>query len=192
MSRGRGEASASHKRVSRFGRGHDFFGRGYRTRRSRRETSRHAQPLTHNPDAALFPLSAAQRATWFAQQLEPAVPISIAQYVELHGDLDVDLLRRETVAAGREFQSPFLKVVEVDGRPMQYVDHTTDTSIAFLDFRGENDPVAAAHDWMDKDYRTPSISRPIDWSRRRSCVWASRITSGTAASTTSPSTDTPP
>jgi amino acid adenylation domain-containing protein/non-ribosomal peptide synthase protein (TIGR01720 family) len=112
-------------------------------------------PLTHNPDAALFPLSAAQRATWFAQQLEPAVPISIAQYVELHGDLDVDLLRRETVAAGREFQSPFLKVVEVDGRPMQYVDHTTDTSIAFLDFRGENDPVAAAHDWMDKDYRTP-------------------------------------
>ncbi|MEU2002272.1 amino acid adenylation domain-containing protein, partial [Rhodococcus sp. NPDC019616] len=112
-------------------------------------------PLTHNPDAALFPLSAAQRATWFAQQLEPAVPISIAQYVELHGDLDVDLLRRETVAAGREFQSPFLKVVEVDGRPMQYVDHTTDTSIAFLDFRGENDPVAAAHEWMDKDYRTP-------------------------------------
>ena len=98
---------------------------------------------------------AAQRATWFAQQLDPAVPISVAHYVELHGDLDIDLLRRETIAVAREFQSPFLKVVEVDGRPMQYVDHATDTSIAFIDFRGEDDPVAAAHEWMDRDYQAP-------------------------------------
>ncbi|NHU45804.1 non-ribosomal peptide synthetase, partial [Rhodococcus sp. A14] len=113
------------------------------------------KPATHDSGAVPFPLSAAQRATWFAQQLDPAVPISVAHYVELHGDLDIDLLRRETIAVAREFQSPFLKVVEVDGRPMQYVDHTTDTSIAVIDFRGEDDPVAAAHEWMDRDYQAP-------------------------------------
>ncbi|TQC45696.1 amino acid adenylation domain-containing protein, partial [Rhodococcus sp. WS4] len=110
---------------------------------------------TPNSDAAPFPLSAAQRATWFAQQLDPAVPISVAHYVELHGDLDVDLLRRETVATGREFQSPYLRVVEVDGRPMQYVDETIDIPVTFVDLRDEDDPVAAAHAWMDRDYRTP-------------------------------------
>ncbi len=113
------------------------------------------KPATHDSEGEPFPLSAAQRATWFAQQLDPAVPISVAHYVELHGDLDIDLLRRETIAVAREFQSPFLKVVEVDGRPMQYVDHATDTSIAFIDFRGEDDPVAAAHEWMDRDYQAP-------------------------------------
>jgi hypothetical protein len=102
-----------------------------------------------------FPLSAAQRATWFAQQLEPRVPIFIAQYVEFTGALDVDLLRRETVEAAREFESPLLKVDDIDGQPLQYVDHATDTSIAYLDFRGEDNPEAAAHDWMERDYVTP-------------------------------------
>ncbi|MEN0136534.1 MAG: amino acid adenylation domain-containing protein, partial [Rhodococcus sp. (in: high G+C Gram-positive bacteria)] len=113
------------------------------------------KPATEHSEAASFPLSAAQRATWFAQQLDPAVPISVAHYVELHGDLDIGLLRRETIAVAREFESPFLKVVEVDGRPMQYVDHTTDTSIEFVDFRGDENPVAAAHAWMDRDYQAP-------------------------------------
>ena len=80
------------------------------------------QQPTRVSDVELFPLSAAQRATWFAQQLEPKVPISIAHYVELRGVLDVDLLRRETRTVAREFQSPLLKVLEVDGQPMQYVD----------------------------------------------------------------------
>ncbi|MFZ2175126.1 MAG: condensation domain-containing protein, partial [Rhodococcus sp. (in: high G+C Gram-positive bacteria)] len=112
-------------------------------------------PATRTPDAARFPLSAAQHATWFAQQLEPTVPISIAHYVELRGDLDIDLLRRETVETAREFQSPLLGVVQVDGQPMQYVDYATEIALDFLDFRGEDDPVAAAHEWMDRDYRTP-------------------------------------
>ena len=39
------------------------------------------KPATHDSGAVPFPLSAAQRATWFAQQLDPAVPISVAHYV---------------------------------------------------------------------------------------------------------------
>ncbi|MCJ0905775.1 amino acid adenylation domain-containing protein, partial [Rhodococcus sp. ARC_M6] len=103
--------------------------------------------------AEYFPLSAAQRATWFAQQFGPDVPISIAHYVELRGELDVDLLRKETVAVAHEFQSPLLKVVEVDGRPMQYVDDTIDIPVDFIDFRGAADPVAAAHELMNRDYQ---------------------------------------
>uniref|UniRef100_UPI000A6F2398 non-ribosomal peptide synthetase n=1 Tax=Rhodococcus marinonascens TaxID=38311 RepID=UPI000A6F2398 len=139
-------------------------------------------PATQISGALHFPLSAAQRATWFAQQLDPAVPISIAQYVELHGDLDVDLLRRETVAAGREFQSPFLKVVEVDGQPMQYVDDATDIPVNFIDFRGADHPVDAAHQWMRQDYQTPldlSSDRLVETSilcvRESHYLWYSRI-----------------
>ncbi|NKX08867.1 hypothetical protein GS944_18960 [Rhodococcus hoagii] len=45
---------------------------------------------------------------WFAQQLTRAVPIFIAQYVTLQGDLDVDLLSRCAVTAAGGVQSPLL------------------------------------------------------------------------------------
>ena len=44
-------------------------------------------------DTEAFPLSPAQLGMWFAQHLDPEVPISIAQYVDLRGELDVELLR---------------------------------------------------------------------------------------------------
>ncbi|SDE33822.1 amino acid adenylation domain-containing protein, partial [Rhodococcus tukisamuensis] len=113
------------------------------------------QPASQLSDAVRFPLSAPQRATWFAQQLRPEVPISIAHYVELRGELDVDLLRREIVTVASEFQSPLLRVVEVDGEPMQYVDHATDIPLPVVDLRGEDDPVAAAHEWMHRSYQVP-------------------------------------
>ncbi|MEE2035038.1 condensation domain-containing protein, partial [Rhodococcus chondri] len=106
--------------------------------------------------ADAFPLSSAQRSIWIAQQLAPDVPICIAQYVDLRGDLDIDLLRRVGYIAGHEFQSAFLRVVEVDGEPYQYVDHTIESArIPTLDFRSAPDPMAAAHDWMSADYATP-------------------------------------
>ncbi|WP_328599012.1 hypothetical protein, partial [Rhodococcus sp. (in: high G+C Gram-positive bacteria)] len=84
---------------------------------------------TDPSDETLFPLSAAQRATWFAQQFDPEVPILIAHYVELRGELDVELLDRETRAVAYEFQSPLLKVIEIDGQPMQYVDETSEITV---------------------------------------------------------------
>ncbi|WP_238072159.1 condensation domain-containing protein, partial [Rhodococcus zopfii] len=103
-----------------------------------------------------FPLSSAQRSIWFAQQLAPDVPICIAQYVDLHGDLDLELLRRAGYTAGGEFQSAFLRVIEVDGEPYQFVDPTLgSTDIPLLDFRDEPDPLAAAQAWMNADYATP-------------------------------------
>ncbi|SNS19607.1 non-ribosomal peptide synthetase, partial [Rhodococcoides kyotonense] len=92
---------------------------------------------------------------WFAQQLAPTVPVCIAQYVDLRGDLDLEILRRASRAAGHEFQSAFLRLAESDGEPVQIVDHTIDDSIDWIDFRGEPDPMAAARSWIDENYVAP-------------------------------------
>nr|WP_296771320.1 non-ribosomal peptide synthetase [Rhodococcus sp. (in: high G+C Gram-positive bacteria)] len=105
--------------------------------------------------ATLFPLSAAQRGIWFAQHLAGDVPISIAQFVEIHGNLDVERLTSAAMTAGREFGTGYLRLVEVDGHPMQTVDPTVDDSVPYLDLRAETDPVAAAHAWMFDEYSAP-------------------------------------
>ncbi|RZL78525.1 MAG: amino acid adenylation domain-containing protein, partial [Rhodococcus sp. (in: high G+C Gram-positive bacteria)] len=105
------------------------------------------------PDA--FPLSPAQRGIWLAQRLAPDVPMCIAQYVEIRGALDLDALDEASVTAGREFQSAFLRVFEIDGVPFQAVDPTIELSTGYVDLGGTADPVAAAHAWMERDYTAP-------------------------------------
>ncbi|MFI9407607.1 amino acid adenylation domain-containing protein [Nocardia sp. NPDC052316] len=102
-----------------------------------------------------FELSAAQRGIWFAQHIAGDTPISIAQYVELSGPIDRDLLADAARQAGREFGTGYLRLVEVDGHPYQFVDTTLDDTLDTLDLRGERDPVAAAHAWMRAEYEAP-------------------------------------
>ncbi|MBJ7352253.1 MAG: hypothetical protein JHD12_17040, partial [Rhodococcus sp.] len=109
-----------------------------------------------------FPLSPAQLGMWFAQHVDPSVPANIAQYVELRGDLDVELLRRASSRAALELQSGFVRITEIDAEPRQIVDPTLDDSLGLVDLRGENDPRAAALEWMHADY-----SAPIDILRDR-------------------------
>ncbi|WP_141136599.1 non-ribosomal peptide synthetase, partial [Rhodococcus kyotonensis] len=109
-----------------------------------------------------FPLSPAQLGMWFAQHVDPSVPANIAQYVELRGDLDLDLLRRSSAAAALEMQSGYIRIVEVDTEPRQFVDPTLDAPLGYVDLRGEVDSEQAAHDWMRADY-----SAPIDILRDR-------------------------
>ncbi|WP_378732882.1 amino acid adenylation domain-containing protein [Nocardia brasiliensis] len=106
------------------------------------------------PEGA-FALSAAQRGIWFAQHIAGDTPISIAQYVELSGPVDLDLLARAARQAGREFGTGYLRLLEVDGHPYQFVDTTLDDSLSTLDLRGEGDPAAAAHAWMRAEYEAP-------------------------------------
>ncbi|MEU7628825.1 amino acid adenylation domain-containing protein [Nocardia sp. NPDC049220] len=106
------------------------------------------------PDGA-FPLSAAQRGIWFAQHIAGDTPISIAQYVELTGHIDLDLLARAARQAGREFGTGYLRLIEVDGHPFQVVDSTLDDSLTSIDFRDAADPEAAAHAWMRAEYEAP-------------------------------------
>ncbi|MGV9870322.1 amino acid adenylation domain-containing protein, partial [Rhodococcus koreensis] len=102
-----------------------------------------------------FALTAAQRGIWFAQHLMGDVPITIAQYVDIEGELDVEALRRAGQAAAREIGSGMLRIVEVGGEPLQTVDFTLDDGVEHHDFRTEPDPHAAALRWMRADYTAP-------------------------------------
>ncbi|EHI41628.1 hypothetical protein OPAG_07402, partial [Rhodococcus opacus PD630] len=106
-------------------------------------------------DSRPFALTAAQRGIWFAQHLMGDVPITIAQYVDIEGELDVDALRRAGQAAAREIGSGMLRIVEVDGEPLQTVDFTLDDGVEHHDFRAEPHPHAAALHWMRADYTAP-------------------------------------
>ncbi|MFC9896545.1 amino acid adenylation domain-containing protein, partial [Nocardia sp. NPDC127579] len=104
-----------------------------------------------------FPLSPAQLGIWYAQHVDPQVPINIAQYVELRGDLDVGALERASHDAALELGSGFVRIVERAGEPVQTVDPTLDATLEYIDLRAEADPEAAAQEWMRREY-----SRPLD------------------------------
>ncbi|MEU5844166.1 amino acid adenylation domain-containing protein [Rhodococcus sp. NPDC047139] len=103
----------------------------------------------------LFPLSPSQRGLWYAQLLHPDVPFTTAQYVELIGELDVELLRAACVRAAREVESGFLFFTDIDGLPHQYVDVEFDDEVPYIDFRSEADPERAASEWMTERYTSP-------------------------------------
>src|SRR5690606_14055464 len=102
-----------------------------------------------------FPLTAAQRGIWFAQHLTGSSPISVAQYVEIRGELFPELLIEACRAAAREFGSGHLRLVEIDGEPRQIVDDSFESQVAEVDLRGHADPGATAHRLMVQDYSAP-------------------------------------
>nr|WP_229675792.1 non-ribosomal peptide synthase/polyketide synthase [Hoyosella rhizosphaerae] len=102
-----------------------------------------------------FPLQQAQYGMWFAQQLEPEVPVVVAQYMEFHGPIDVDLLERSLDQARCELGSGVLRIAEHDGTPMQFVDTHDHRNIYHLDLSHEDDPFAVALEWMHNDYSQP-------------------------------------
>ncbi|MFE3187366.1 amino acid adenylation domain-containing protein [Nocardia sp. NPDC059240] len=112
--------------------------------------------------ATAFPLSAAQRGIWFAQHVVGAAPISIAQYVDITGDLDFEALSAALVRAGKEFGTGYLRLIEVDGEPYQVIDENQPELPRYLDLCAEADPEAAALQWMWEEYR-----RPLDLLRDR-------------------------
>ncbi len=118
----------------------------------------HVERLAPEP----FPLSPAQLGMWYAQHLDPEVPINIAQYVDVRGDLEPDALRRAQSEAALEFGSGFLRIIEDGVEPRQVVDPNLSEPLDYLDFRGAADPEAAALAWMRADY-----SRPVDLVRDR-------------------------
>ncbi|MET8654896.1 amino acid adenylation domain-containing protein [Nocardia aurea] len=105
--------------------------------------------------AEAFPLSAAQRGIWFAQHFAGRTPISIAQYTEFDGPIDLEMLAAASRLAGREFGTGYLRLIDVDGFPYQIIDPTLDDDLVVVDFRGESDPMAAAQSWMRAEYSAP-------------------------------------
>ncbi|MFC4125877.1 non-ribosomal peptide synthase/polyketide synthase [Nocardia rhizosphaerae] len=107
--------------------------------------------------SAPFPLTPAQLGVWYAQLLDPEVPITIAQYVDISGELDPAVLQEVTAEAAHAYGSPLVRLGEVDGVPHQFVDHTIPihTELPLIDLRHHDDPIAAAHEWMRAEFGTP-------------------------------------
>ncbi|CCQ14127.1 putative non-ribosomal peptide synthetase [Rhodococcus sp. AW25M09] len=105
-------------------------------------------------DTEPFPLTAAQRGLWFAQHLLSEVPITIANYLDILGGVDFDLMRYAGRRTAREFGAGSLRLLEIDGEPHQYIDVEQGDDTVVLDFRHEADPEAAARMWMRAAYST--------------------------------------
>ncbi|WP_280270046.1 amino acid adenylation domain-containing protein [Nocardia wallacei] len=102
-----------------------------------------------------FPLSAAQSGIWNAQCIAPDVPLTVAQYVDIPGHLDVESFDEAIRGCAADLQSLSLRIVEVDGTPWQLVDPDTPLDSEVVDMRSQADPLAAARRWMERDASTP-------------------------------------
>ncbi|WP_239003457.1 amino acid adenylation domain-containing protein [Nocardia panacis] len=105
-------------------------------------------------DPAWHPLSAAQLRWWVAQQLAPAVPLTVAMYLDLCGPVDAELTRRCARQAARELGSPHLCFRVVDGQPRQRVAEA-ELPVRVVDLAQRPDPVATALAQMAADYGAP-------------------------------------
>ncbi|CAM3120913.1 non-ribosomal peptide synthetase [Prescottella defluvii] len=114
-----------------------------------------------------MPLTPAQVGQWLAQQLDPSVPMVVAQCVDIRGQLDIPLLSRAVSEAARDFGSGLIRLVPHDSYPRQVVDPSLDTDTRLVDLRGEPDPDAAAREWMRFD-----IGTPLDLFRDRLAITA--------------------
>ncbi|GGK36819.1 amino acid adenylation domain-containing protein [Nocardia camponoti] len=109
-----------------------------------------------DPDSGQpFALSPGQTALWYAQRIRPDIPLTIAHYVELHGDLDVGRLLYANERYGAESQVGHVRLLEIDGQPYQRVDMSHRPGWARMDLRAETDPRAAALAWMNSHASSP-------------------------------------
>src|SRR5689334_7740667 len=102
-----------------------------------------------------IPLSAAQRSVWYAQQLNPDLPICIAQYIEIEGPVKLDLVDETGRIAVREVVGLTIRLVERDGIPYQVLDEDAESAVEFVDLSAEEDPRAAAESWMRAEMAEP-------------------------------------
>src|SRR5882757_2798936 len=106
-------------------------------------------------------LTAAQRAIWNAQQLGPTDPIyTIGEYLDIQGDLDVDLFvaaLRQMLREADALQTCF-RGIGTEVRQYSVPPHMLPVHV--LDFSSSDSPTVAAADWM----RT-SMKRPLDLER---------------------------
>ncbi|MDJ0392920.1 amino acid adenylation domain-containing protein [Rhodococcus sp. G-MC3] len=103
---------------------------------------------------AAITTTSAQRDIWYAQNLSPAVPFTIAHYVDLVGEVDLQVLAHCADRAHREFGSTTVRFVDNDGAPEQRR-AAGRLSVSVVDLRSEADPEAEAHRWMGDDCLTP-------------------------------------
>ncbi|WP_040525465.1 non-ribosomal peptide synthetase [Gordonia effusa] len=109
-----------------------------------------------SPIYSTLPLTAAQRSLWIAQQLIGTVPLAIAHFIDLSGQVDTDILIAASYQAGNEFGTTATRIIDTDEGPMMSRSHR-DFVIDQIDFRHEYQPITAARGWMEQ-----ACTRPMD------------------------------
>ncbi|ASN39483.1 non-ribosomal peptide synthetase [Arthrobacter sp. 7749] len=110
-------------------------------------------------------LTAAQRGIWYAQELDPENPMyQIAQYVEIHGELDSDVLAEAAQAAVAQTDALNVRFAEDDDGPHQIL-HPSRVQLHLTDLRDsqqatngrshEGGALERARVLMDEDLATP-------------------------------------
>ncbi|MER5889423.1 amino acid adenylation domain-containing protein [Streptomyces sp. NPDC001941] len=108
-------------------------------------------------EGELRELMSGQLGMWYAQQLAPDnQAFFIAEYMEIHGPVDLDLLVRTAELRVRENDTLRLRIRTVDGTPRQYVHDAADYPVALVDVSDAADPRAAALAWMEDDKLRPA------------------------------------
>jgi hypothetical protein len=101
-------------------------------------------------------LLGAQLGVWHGQLLRPADPVyTEGEYLEIHGDLDLDLFRTALYRTVDEFDPYHLHFCGADESPRQYVDRRASWAPHVIDVSAAADPRAAAESWMWADMRRP-------------------------------------
>ncbi|MGV9884729.1 condensation domain-containing protein, partial [Streptomyces sp. NPDC003379] len=105
---------------------------------------------------AVLPLTAAQAEIWFDEQFTAGpLAYNMADYIDLRGPLDTELLGRALQRLGHEAEGLRVQFVEESGAPGQIVRPLAQLPLKTLDFSGEDEPLAAAEQWMRADHAEP-------------------------------------
>ena len=115
------------------------------------------QPTSADAQSRPLPLTAAQRGIFFAQQLDPDTPMSVAAFAEFFDDVDAEVMDRAVQQTANETESGLLRVVDdEDGEPCIVVDRDRDIRLGLVDFSDDDDPRARALEWID-DHRSRNV-----------------------------------
>lgn len=102
-----------------------------------------------------WPLTEAQAGLWYVQKIDPHNPIlNASQYVELRGDLDLNLFRRAFETMVDEADSLSLVFEDTAFGPVQRRAPSTRPDLTVIDLAQAADPLAEAVEAMAKDTAT--------------------------------------
>ena len=98
-------------------------------------------------------LNRAQSEYLAAQLAMPDCPLNVAHYIDIRGDLDIDLFIRTGSEVGRGHQMLFTRYEQLDGHAEMIVEDSLTDQPVIIDARGQRDPASWALNWMRVDFR---------------------------------------